>query len=239
MDSKKRMSAETKQIIESSIIAVSSSFPVLSSLAAGWNEYKNYKQVENIKEILEAFAKKLTEINKRLDFEFLRTEDAKRLVEQALMVGKDQINKSMRGYISEFLANASTIAFSKDPEKQMVLETISRLSEFQIKLLVTITKNLIYYEGHEQVLLGVDFDSKIHKIKYIYEKDLIDIHKSNASKLNIEASLDYMMSLGIIETGTPRYLTDIGDRGFRPTKLGIKTLEYLGYYIKDAKTNIS
>jgi hypothetical protein len=49
---------------------------------------------------------------------------------------------------------------------------------------------------------------------------------------NIESSLDYIVSIGVIEVTSSRGWTHLGGetevKGFKSTKLGLKTLEYLG-----------
>ena len=58
------------------------------------------------------------------------------------------------------------------------------------------------------------------------------MNSNSSSKENIESSLDYMVSIGVIEVASARGWTQVGGKtgvkGFRPTKLGIKTLDYLG-----------
>jgi hypothetical protein len=223
------------KIIESSLISVAAYFPIAGSIAAGWNEYKNYRQTKHIEGIISDYAKRLEELNEQVDKNYLHTEEAKRLVERTATIGKDESREDKRKMLSEFLAHSSTVSLSHDPEKDMVLDTIDRISPLQSKLLSTITQLIVLQWGRGNVKLGSDYDPAAEKkptFGYIIESSLVQMNGINHTKENIEASLDYMTSIGVIEVHSARGWTQVGGKigikGYRPTKLGLKVLEYLG-----------
>lgn len=234
------MAEEKKQnnvlkIVESAIVSAASSFPIVSSIATGWSEYKNHKQSEHIQNIIIQYAKRLQELSDKVDQDFIGSEEAKRLIERTSTIGKDEIRKKKREMLSEYLANASTKDLSKDTEKDMVLDTIDRISPTQCQLLKSITELLVMQWGKENVKLGSEYDpgaSKKPTFGYMIESKLIAINQHYSSKENIEASFNYMESIGVIEVHSARGWTQVGGKtgikGYRPTKLGLKVLKYLG-----------
>jgi hypothetical protein len=226
------------QVIESSLVSIASSFPIASSLATGWSEYKNHKQAERIEKILTDYGKRLQNIEEDVDQEFLASDEAKNLIEQTVNKGKDELREEKRKFLSEFLANSSTKKLSKDREKEMILDTIDKISPLQASLLGSITELLVLSWGRDNVRLSSDYnpDAKDKPtFGYILESILVQINSHSSSKENIESSLDYMVSIGVIEVASARGWTQVGGKtgvkGFRPTKLGLKTLEYLGVNI--------
>lgn len=228
------------KIIESTLISLAASFPIAGSIATGWNEYKNYKQTRNIESIISDYAKRLQELQDNVDDNYLQTEEAKRLVERTAIIGKEEARDEKRKMLSEFLANSSTKGLSGDTEKDMVLDTIDRLSPLQSQLLNTITQLLVLQWGRKNVKLGSDYDPSAEKkpiFGYITEPTIVKMNIENHTKENMEASLDYMTSIGVIEVHSSRGWTQVGGktgiRGYRPTKLGLKVLEYLGVKVDD------
>jgi hypothetical protein len=236
---------ENNKVVEyttASIRAVAASFPVIASVAAGWGEYKNIKQAEHIQDIITEFAKRIFVIESSLDKDFLNSDEMKKLIEQAVAKGKDEIMQEKRYLYSEFLKNAATQRLSFDKEKDMVLETISKVSALHISILTLVASSLVVSGSKDDVLLGSDYDHGVEDkpvFKYHYEKGLVDlvlditktdVNEDNVN--NIEASLDYMLSIGLLELHSHRGWTQIGNkqgiRAFRPTKLGLKILDYVG-----------
>lgn len=240
MSEEKKSNLNTvSKIVESAIISAAASFPVAASIATGWAEYKNYKQAEHVENIISDYAKKLQNLEDKVDQEYLGTEEAKRILERTATIGKDEARKEKREMLSEFLANASTKSLSGDKEKDMVLDTIDRISPLQSSLLKSITELIVMQWGRLNVQLGSDYNPDSEKkptFGYIIESSLVSMNQSHSTKENIEASLDYMESIGVIEVHSARGWTMVGGKtgikGYRPTKLGIKVLEYLGVTIQ-------
>lgn len=231
-------------IIESTVIALAASFPITGSIASGWTEYKNYKQTQHIEDILVWFAKKLEELKENVDEKYLTTEEAKRLVERTSILGKDEIREEKRKMLSEFLANSSTKSLSTDTEKDMVLDTIEKISPSQSRLLCSITELLVIQWGRENIKIWSDYDPDDKQkptLGYILESWLVRIYLKNSTKENTEASLDYMVSIGVIELQSARWWVKVwgktGIKWYRPTKLGIKVLEYLGIRVNEMTEN--
>jgi hypothetical protein len=226
------------KIIESGLISVAASFPVAASLATGWAEYKNHRQAERINDLLNLFGQRLQEMAGQVDKDYLKTDEAKNLVEQTINKGKDELRAEKRKMLVEFLANSTTTKNAADQEKEMVLDTIDRVSPSQIQILKNITQGIVFQWGRANVRLSSDYnpDAKDKPtFGYILESRLVAQNQTSNTKDNIEASLDYMVSIGVIEVASARGWTNVGGKtgikGFRPTKLGLKILEYLGIMV--------
>src|SRR5690554_3902868 len=92
------------QIIESGLVSIASSFPVASSLATGWSEYKNHKQAERIEKLLSDYGRRLRSLESDLDTDYLASDEAKNLIEQTVNKGKDELRDEKRKFLSVFLA---------------------------------------------------------------------------------------------------------------------------------------
>ncbi len=235
MGEEPKLSTNVLRIVESAIISAAASFPIAASIATGWAEYKNHKQAQHIESIISDYARRMEKLTDRVDQTFLRSEEAKRLIERTSIIGKDEIRKEKREMLSEFLANASTNKLSGDSEKDMVLDTIDRISPIQCTLLKSITELIVLQWGKSNVKMGSDYNPSAEKkvtFGYIIESSLVAMNGNHSTTENIEASLDYMVSIGVIEVHSARGWTTVGGktgiRGYRPTKLGLKVLEYLG-----------
>ena len=221
-------------IVESSIVTLASFFPIASSFATGWSEWKNNKQSQNIHDILKKYFERLTDIEDKIDKDYIQTEEAKRLLERTTLKGRDESREEKRKILADFLANSSTQKLSNDKEKDMVLDVIDRLSPFHVRLLKSVTHMLVVQHGVDNVRLGSDYnpDAKDKPtFFYMQESIVVMLYKGHASQEIVEASLDYLVSVGLFEGANARGFTQIGGKtgikGFRPTKLGLRVLEYL------------
>src|SRR5690606_30503298 len=212
------------QVIESSLVSIASSFPIPASLASGWSEYKNHKQAERIQQILSDYGQRLQSIEEDVDPDYLASDEAKNIIEQTVNKGKDELREEKRKFLSEFLANSSTKKLSKDKEKEMILDTIDRISPLQASLLRSITELLVLSWGKSNVRLSSDYNPDATDkptFGYILESILVKMNSQSGSKENIESSLDYMVSIGVIEVASARGWTQVGGKtgvkGFRPT----------------------
>jgi len=216
---------ENTKVIEymtASIRAVAASFPIIGSLAAGWSEYKNIKQAEHIDEILIEFAKKITQIEESLDKEFLRSDEMKNLIEQAVNKGKDEIAQEKRRYYSEFLKNSATKELSLDNEKEMILETISKLSVAQIKLME---------EATEIINSGKSNITKENEETWPYfqlHTDYLTTGDTVSDENIAIAIVDYMLAVGVLEMPIHRgRLISYETRSITLSNLGWRVINYL------------
>jgi hypothetical protein len=198
------------QYVESALVAVAASFPVFASVATGWNEYKNIKQAEYIKDVLESFAERLSRIETTLlDKEFLGSDEMKKLIEQTIFKSKDELMSEKRKHYAEFLKNSATKALSSDSEKSMVLETISKLSVAHIARLNE-SAGLINSSRNSDTYLGLHGDRQ-------------------TSDNDIEiANLDYMLAVGVFELDIHRdTIQKPGIRSYTLSNLGWCVYKYL------------
>lgn len=186
------------KIIESSAISLAASFPVFASIATGWSEYKNHLQAENIKFILEVFYKKLKELENKVDSNYLDSNELKALILQTSVYGKDEITLEKKQYLAYFLANSCTKEYSKSSIKITVLETIKKLSPFDLHLLKLIGdstednwKRMAKYNPANSSWTAVDEKMILKKFP-------------NHDELNIISTLEYLNVTGVIENISSR-----------------------------------
>jgi hypothetical protein len=193
---------QTLKIIESSLISIASSIPVASSLASGWNEFKNHLQQKNIEEILEQFGDRLIIIEKELDTSFIKSDNFKSLILKTCFYGKEELALYKRNALGNFLANSCTIENSQDVTKNSILETLIKLSEFDIFILSKISESML--ESQISMLSGKrEYDTKI-LWKYVTEFDLIEQLKDYTT-VDVLNTLEYLNSLSVIENTATRF----------------------------------
>lgn len=245
------------KIIESTLISIAASVPVIASFATGWNELKNQIQLQNIEDILTSFADELQKIDdKKIDRNYLQSIEAKQLIVRTIYVGMDEVRDEKRRMLSTFLANGSSLPLSKDSEKDMILDVIDKLSPFQITLLEHITIFLVDTAGKDNVELGSDYvfsNKRIYfnkedeppppKFSFMSEAYLVRISFTSVPPEITQSCLNYMESLGVVETlssrgliVTERWKSSV--KQFRPTKLGLRVLEYLGISLESIELKL-
>lgn len=211
---------ELVKIIESTVISVASSFPGLASIATGWNEYKNHIQTRNIQDIIQKFYCKLNEIEVRVNHQYLDSNNLKALLIKTCFYGKEEMSEEKRKMLSYFLANSCTTEHFKDVTKNAVLETIIKLSEFDVLLLNMISdcsKDL-----QNSILSGLK-KYEPNKIAWTAMGELQIIEKvTNHSEQDVLTTLEYLNAVGVIETLSARDFNQNID-------------SYISRYLKDQK----
>jgi len=213
------------QILIAALTSIAASFPVLASLAAGWNEYKNITQVRNFNDILSRFAQELTVLKENVDQNYLGSDELKKLIWQVITKGKDENIEEKRQYYAEYLANATTNRLSRDTEKEMILETISKLSIRQIELLAD-TASKINDMHTENINRCNDENDRPSFIRHVNDEE--PTREMAISNESDTAIIDYMLSIGVFEHALQRrtYIQD-GVRAFTISGLGWRVLQYL------------
>lgn len=190
------------KIIESTAISVASSFPLLASLATGWNEYKNYIQAKNIENILENFYKNLTSLEEKLDENYLDSDKLKALIIKTCIVGKEEISEEKRKMLSSFLAQSCTLKLSNDISKYSILETIIKLSPFDVYLMKVISEKSA--NSQNSMLDGSKkYNPNNSPWTVCSDREIIEI-ADGLKDHEVLTSLDYLNSVGVIENPSSR-----------------------------------
>ena len=192
---------ELIKIIESTAISIASSFPGLSSIATGWNEYKNHIQTKNIKNIIEIFYNKLNELDHKVSHQYLESDNLKALMIKTCFYGKEEISDEKIKMLSYFLANACTIEHYKDLTKNTILETIIKLSEFDI-LIVNMIADCSKTQQNS-MLSGLKKYNPNTAWTVINELQIIENLKDHNEK-DILMTLEYLHAVGVIENLSAR-----------------------------------
>ena len=186
------------KIVESSVISLAASFPVFASIATGWSEYKNHLQTENIKFILEVFYKKLEQLEGKVDQSYLDSNELKALILHISVYGKDEISIEKKKYLGYFLANSCTKEYSENSIKITVLETIKKLSPFDLHVLELIGK-----KTGENWTRMKKYNPANSSWTSIDEKMMLDEFQDH-DELDIISTLEYLNVTGVIENISSR-----------------------------------
>ncbi|WP_417195540.1 hypothetical protein [Bizionia sp.] len=193
---------ELLKIIESTAVSVASSFPVLASLATGWNEYKNHVQTRNVKNIMEVFYYKLNEIDHKISHQYLESDNLKALIVKTCFYGKEEISNEKRKMLSQFLVNSCTNEHYEDVTKNSILETIIKLSGFDVLILEMIVGDInkpqyLMLSGKEK------YDPNIKSWSAMSEITVIKLAKQTNEK-DVLLTLEYLISVGVIENSSQK-----------------------------------
>ena len=195
---------EIIKIIESTVISIASSFPGLASIATGWNEYKNHIQTQNIKNIIEIFYNKLSEIDHKINHQYLESDNLKSLMIRTCFYGKEEISKEKRKMLSYFLANSCTSEHYKDVTKNVILETIIKLSEIDVFILNIIADSS---KDYQNPILSGSKKYVPNNTVWLSMGELQIIEKVNShNEQDILMILEYLNAIGVIE--------NLSERGF-------------------------
>lgn len=234
MDSQKPKSS-IAEFTGASIRAIASSFPIASSIATGWSEWKANQEKVAIEDLLQKFGERLNNIEQEhISDDFLKSDDAKHLIAKTAAVAADEIRAEKREMLATFLAMSFHNDLSPDQDKFDVLNVIDKLDSQGALILKNITLALGLTWGKVNLHLGSDYDPKSPDkptFGYINESGVVELFKHQTSPEAIEAKLAFLVSLGTLETQSARGWTTVGGMtgitGYRPTKLGLRVLEYL------------
>lgn len=195
------------KIIESTAISIASSFPVISSIATGWNEYKNHIQTKNVEFILNEFFDDLKRIESKIDKSYIDSEDFKALMVKTCFSGKEEVSVEKKKYLAHFLSNSTTKEHSRESIKNSVLETVLKLTPLDIKILSFINDNTkLNWNNSDYVYNPTRFNDG----QKVPESDIIDSFR-NIRMMDIISTLNYLVVNGVIEDISSQN-TEINDR---------------------------
>lgn len=193
---------DTIKIIESSLLSIASSFPIAASIATGWSEYKNIIQEKNIEDILTNFSNKLKLLEIKIDESYIDTDDFKSLLLKTCFYGKEEIAEDKRQTLGNFLGNSCTIENSTDISKNTILETLIKISEFDIYITKIISKHL---NENQKLILSGKKKYDPNKMHWQYIPDILIIKEAKGYReLDVLNTIEYLNSLGIIESHSDR-----------------------------------
>jgi len=212
---------EIIKLIESSAISVAASFPILSSIATGWNEYKNYVQTKNVEFILSCFYDQLKLMENKLDQEFLSSNEFKSIIVKTCFIAELENSDKKKRYLSYFLANACSEKHSRDKIHYIILETLGKVNEFDINILKFIdTKTGEVWENLE------NYDPKNFLWTATWEGEIID-NFTHHKELDIIGTLEYLNSVGVIENYSSRSINFFRDKEIKESLLWYKSNELI------------
>ncbi len=249
----------TKEVVNSFLIGLSAINPLTGALSAGWNDYKTNKEIRNIKYILESYSNKLEKFEEKISKIYLNSLEAKYLLEKVIFLAKDEIEDEVLNLYIEFLVNASSKKMFEDKGKKMVLNTLSLVNPLHLKLLNKIAFLNVNYFGLENIyrydfeylfpegsltnLISDETCVNPQELGY-KEEEYLKKEKDHSIQLVhgeienlLEANLNYMVSIGLIEKVSSSNFENMAGyyviKGYKLSMLGIKILEYTGANLND------
>ncbi|PKQ46761.1 hypothetical protein [Confluentibacter flavum] len=228
------------KIIQSTAISIAASFPGLASVATGWTEYKNHIQTQNIKNIIETFYYKLNEIEHKVNHQYLESDNLKALTIKTCLYGKEEMSEKKREMLSFFLANSCTTDNYNDVTKNAILETIIKLSEFDVFLMNLIAESS--KDSQNSILAGTKkYEPNNSSWTALDELDIIEKVKTNSDK-EVITTLEYLNAVGVLETLSSRNINHnitseisryLKDEKFEDIQRRIRELSNPDDYIKN------
>lgn len=200
--------------IESALLAIASSFPLATSLATGWSQWKNYKQTENIKSLFLKMAEKIQSIEEKVDYDLLKSEIVKELLENTCLKISNLNDPDKTEIFAAFIVNSVASNFPKFSYRDIVLESLDKIDVNHLRFLKLVDKprnqnkkNEIQYFTHFFTNVNIILGNLI----LYYDNDFI---------FN---NLDYLKSIGLLQDlGSP-----LGEKSYSFTHYGFTVYEYI------------
>ena len=167
----------------SALKAVSSSFPIASSIASFVSDYQNLKQIKLIEDTLNRFFGMIEKLDDRVkNLEYLHSRDFVYDLLQTMEHAKGEQDEYRRNMFAKYLTSCCRIENSKDRNKHIFLELMGKMDELDHYIL----KNIgIHYIDRNAV----------EYVKSLFNNE----NQNDISQREVLSHFYYLTSLGIIE----------------------------------------
>ena len=167
----------------SALKAVSAVCPGASAIASLVSDYQNHKQVKLIEDVLNRFFRMIKELDNRVkDLEYMNSHNFTYDLLQTVNYAKDEQDEFRRDMYAKFLTSCCRIENSKDRNKRIFLDYMSKLDQIDSFILKSLSTHYIDQNA---------IDDVISKYRYEYKIEL--------SPSEVLIHFYYLTSLSIIE----------------------------------------
>ena len=122
----------------------------------------------------------------------------KSLLLKTCINGKDEISEDKKKDLGYFLANSCTVEHSNDSIKRAILETLLKLSEFELFVL-----KVVHEKTKENWTRIPNYDPANQAWLFLSEKNIMESLREH-NELNVISTLEYLNAIGVIENISSR-----------------------------------
>lgn len=202
---------QVPEIIESSLIALASQFPVLSGVGTFYSDWKNKQETKNIKEILSDHASALERLKGTIDINYLKSNQYATLLQKTILTARHEQRESKRKLFSTFLTQSCNPQNKDNPYGELLLETLDKVEVQQLIML-----------------------EKLSTLKIQEDQGWTIEQATNQLDTNVNESrfhLEYMTSIGLISDFNHFHIDKMGhlirEKQSVITNLGKELLKFL------------
>jgi len=220
---------------ESDITAMAESMPSIQLLAKKLSENKTEIELTKLNNFLSHLASHLQNSKERIDLKYLATDEANQILERTLEIGIHEDQPEKLELLTIFLTQFFNLRFSDDKNKLQILKTFEKTSFIQAEILRNATEWLTLAYGRDIVKQSTDY--KPESSEHVYVGYMMEPIMAIFARLTTENTAPYLDALlnmdllAIANNGKEIKHFDQTGRGFKPTKLGLQLLDYLGVSI--------
>jgi hypothetical protein len=215
---------------------ISQTIPSFETVLTDWSEVKDQNSIIKVNHFLALLSTHLKE-SKEIDLAYLESTEAKEIFQRLIQMSVTENNVEKIELINLFQFRFFDKKFSADNNKLEMLQILENIKDMEVDILHDTAEWLVLAYGREIVKNSTDHVSGTNENPYhgnIMESIIAMFSRSTLE--NIVPHVNALIQLGLFAPANHGQLINhLGQsgRGFKPTKLGIQFLNYLGVQLEN------
>ncbi|OFY84445.1 MAG: hypothetical protein A3F72_13635 [Bacteroidetes bacterium RIFCSPLOWO2_12_FULL_35_15] len=226
------METNPDQTLQAEINSIAEFTPSIKEFVKELSVNKTGREIARLHKLISHLAKHLQNSKEISDIEYLRSDEGKKIIEQILEIGTKEEQPEKLLLLSIYLTNFCDKQFIADKNKQEVLQALAQITPAQAEMLRDVTEWLVLASGRDIVKQSTDHKSE--NIDQPYEGYIMESLIAILIRTTIENTtphIDALLKMNVFviaNNGEPIQHFGQSGRGYKPSKLGLQLLEYLG-----------
>lgn len=169
----------SKEMIESGLLAIASAFPILSIPASLYRDWQNNIELKSIQETLRLHASELLRHEDKIDEKYLKSDEYLFILHKTINKAKNEFREEKKQIFSDFLTKSCFRRNIDNTDKLIFLEMLDKL-ELEHLSFITYLNSLDVTSR-----VGWDIDSKMYK-------------ETGKDERRLNLLVSYFISLGLV-----------------------------------------
>lgn len=226
------METNPDQTLQSEINSIAEFIPSIKEFVKELSVNKTGREIARLHKLLSHLAKHIQNSQEAIDITYFQSDEGRKILEQILEIGTKEEQPEKLLLVSIFMTNFFDIQFSTDKNKEDLLQTLTQISPQQSQILRDTTEWLVLAYGRDIVKQSTDHRSENKEQPYdgyIMESLIAILNRAQIE--NTTPHIDTLLKknvFAIANNGEPIQHFGQTGKGYKPSKLGIQLLGYLG-----------
>lgn len=226
------METNPDQTLQAEINCIAEFIPSIQEFVKNLSVNKTGREIARLNKLISHLAKHLQNSKEISDIAYLRSDEGKKIIEQILEIGTKEEQPEKLLLVSIFMTNFFDTQFSSEKNKVDLLQTLTQISPQQSQILRDTTEWLVLAYGRDIVKESTDHLSENKEQPYEgYIMESLIAILNRATIENTTPHIDTLLKknvFAIANNGEPIQHFGQTGKGYKPSKLGIQLLGYLG-----------